>query len=220
MPVSEPRDEAPSEARRPEDVAPEEDLPPQGLNSTEADEVADAAQSDADGSEDQSVGDVSAPRPEDDPVVAAILEDLQTVTRERDEFLEAAQRLQAEFKNYRERVARQQAEAGQSAVAHFVTKLLPALDTLELALAHASHEGGSPEAASALAQVRGVLHGILTKEGLEVIEPVGKRFDPTEADAVAHETGEGEPTVTEVFRLGYRWRGQVIRPAMVKVSGA
>lgn len=156
---------------------------------------------------------------ESDPVLAAIMEDLAAVTRERDEFLETAQRLQAEFKNYRERVARQQAEAGQAAVASFVTKLLPALDTLNLALAHARAEG-SEETTSALAQVHGVFHEVLTKEGLEVVEPIGKRFDPTEADAVAHEEGEGEPTVTEVFRAGYRWRGQVIRPAMVRVSGS
>jgi molecular chaperone GrpE len=154
----------------------------------------------------------------DDPVLAQLVADLETVTRERDEFLEAAQRLQAEFKNYRERVARQQQEAGQKAVAAFVTKLLPALDALELALAHAASEGG--EQAGALAQVHAVFQDILTKEGLEPIEPIGKRFDPTEAEAVAHEAGEGEPTVSEVLRLGYRWRGQVIRPAMVKVTGS
>jgi molecular chaperone GrpE len=161
-----------------------------------------------------------APSEETDPVLAQIMADLEAVTRERDEFLETAQRLQAEFDNYRRRVARQQAEAGQAAVASFVAKLLPALDTLNLALAHASAQGGSAETASALAQVHAVFHDVLTKEGLEVIEPVGKRFDPTEAEAVAHEAGEGEPTVSEVLRLGYRWRGQVIRPAMVKVTGS
>ena len=59
----------------------------------------------------------------------------------------------------------------------------------------------------------------LTKEGLERIDPAGEQFDPNEADAVAHEDGDGGPVVAEVLRPGYRWKGRVLRPAMVKVRG-
>lgn len=63
------------------------------------------------------------------------------------------------------------------------------------------------------------LYGALGKEGLERIDPKGAAFDPTEAEAVMHEPGEGgEQVVAEVLRPGYRWRGQVLRPAMVKVT--
>ncbi len=59
----------------------------------------------------------------------------------------------------------------------------------------------------------------LGKEGLERIDPAGAAFDPNEADAVAHEDGDGGPVVAEVLRPGYRWKGRVLRPAMVKVKG-
>ena len=64
----------------------------------------------------------------------------------------------------------------------------------------------------------------LEKEGLERIDPMGRPFDPNEADAVAHEEGadaEGgsEPVVSAVLRPGYRWKGRLLRPAMVKVRG-
>jgi len=54
--------------------------------------------------------------------------------------------------------------------------------------------------------------------------PEGQAFDPEVHDAVAHEPVEGEgapavPEVSEVLRAGYRWKGRVVRPAMVKVRG-
>ena len=55
--------------------------------------------------------------------------------------------------------------------------------------------------------------------GLERLGEAGEPFDPTVHDAVAHTEGEGGPLVDEVLRAGYRWRDQVLRPAMVKVKG-
>ncbi|HKH24468.1 MAG TPA: nucleotide exchange factor GrpE, partial [Acidimicrobiales bacterium] len=64
------------------------------------------------------------------------------------------------------------------------------------------------------------LYRALEKEGLERIDPKGEAFDPAEAEAVIHEPGDGgEQVVSEVLRTGYRWRGRVLRPAMVKVTG-
>jgi molecular chaperone GrpE len=60
---------------------------------------------------------------------------------------------------------------------------------------------------------------VLEKEGLERIDPEGEPFDPKESDAVAHEEGDGGPVVTQVLRPGYRWKGRVLRPAMVRVRG-
>ncbi|MEX6430058.1 MAG: nucleotide exchange factor GrpE [Ferrimicrobium sp.] len=152
-----------------------------------------------------------------EPEIADPLAELQ---RERDSYLESLQRLQADFENYKKRVARQQSELGAAGTRSLVVKLLPALDTLTLALAHATSESGSDEVASVLSQISAAFVEVLAKEGLEVIEPMGKRFDPEEAEAVAHDDGDGEPMVTEVFRVGYRWQGQTLRPAMVKVTGS
>jgi molecular chaperone GrpE len=136
--------------------------------------------------------------------------------RERDEYLDSLLRLQAEFDNYRKRVQRQQRDILENAAASLVKKLLPVLDTADLALAH----GGGED----VKQVAGALFEILSKEGLERIDPEGLPFDPAHHDAVAHEPAEGlgapeMPEVSEVLRAGYLWKGQVLRPAMVKVRG-
>lgn len=137
--------------------------------------------------------------------------DADPIAAERDAYKETLQRLQADFENYRKRVQKQQAEAMERANESLVQKLLPVLDTLDLAKAH--------DPSGSLEQVSGSLLDVLTKEGLERVEAVDQMFDPTLHEAVAHEPGEGEPKVGEELRAGYRWKGRVIRPAMVKVVG-
>ena len=156
------------------------------------------------------VGEAGVPA-EEDPLTA--------LTRERDEYLDMVRRVQADFENYKKRILRQQTEHLERAAESLVTKLLPALDTLDLARSH--HDPDS-EAGAALAQVATAWNEALEKEGLQKIDPLGQAFDPNEADAVMHEPtedGGAEHEVVEVFRPGYRWRGRVLRPAMVKVKG-
>ena len=134
------------------------------------------------------------------------------LARERDEYLEALQRLQAEFDNYRKRVDRHQREVTENAAAGLVKQLLPLLDTADLALAH----GGGED----MKQLAGALFDVLAKEGLERIVPEGQAFDPELHDGVAHEAAEGEdvpphPEVTQVFRAGYRWE----RPGAAPCDG-
>jgi molecular chaperone GrpE len=133
------------------------------------------------------------------------------VAKERDAYRETAQRLQADFENYRKRVIKQQADAAERASESLVVKLLTVLDTIELAQAHESNES--------VDQVANALLDVLNKEGLEKVRPVDEVFDPSVHEAVVHEPGEGEPTVTEVMRSGYVFKGRVVRPAMVKVVG-
>jgi molecular chaperone GrpE len=138
------------------------------------------------------------------------------LARQRDEYLDALQRLQADFDNYRKRVERQQRDVVENAATALVKKLLPVLDTADLALAH----GGGED----VKQVAGALFDILSKEGLERVVPEGQPFDPELHEAVAHEPVEGagapiKPEVSEVLRAGYLWKGRVLRPAMVKVRG-
>jgi molecular chaperone GrpE len=154
------------------------------------------------GLEDQPPPDVSDPA-----AVAASL-----VAQERDDYRDALVRLQADFENYKKRVAKQQEDLRQRAAETLVEKLLPVLDTADLALSH----GGGED----VKQIWAALYGALEKEGLERIDDPGSPFDPTLHDAVAHEPGdEGPQEVVEVLRAGYRWRGRVLRPAMVKVRG-
>ncbi|HEX3332830.1 MAG TPA: nucleotide exchange factor GrpE [Acidimicrobiales bacterium] len=159
--------------------------------------------------------DGTAPAEEADP--------REVLARERDEYLLALQRTQADFENFRKRIARQQAEQSARAAADLVTKLLPVLDTLDLAEAHLNESLDLTDDGKALRAARSMLLDILNREGVERLDQRGVPFDPTVHDAVAHTAGEagddGQTLVDEVLRSGYRWKGQVLRPAMVRVRG-
>lgn len=149
-----------------------------------------------------------------------VLDPLTAMTIERDEYLDTLRRVQAEFENYKKRMVRQQTEQLERAAEGLVNKLLPALDTLALALSHVDTDAS--EEGKALAQIGNALWDVLSKEGLEKVEPLDQDFDPNEAEAVMHEPaeeGQDGSKVVEVFRPGYRWRGRVLRAAMVKVRG-
>jgi len=140
---------------------------------------------------------------------AQLLDDMDRLQSERNDYLDQLLRTRADFDNYRKRIVKQQSEHELRAAEALVEKLLEPMDTLDLAVTHGQ----------GFEQARDMLVNVLTKEGLERIDPAGKPFDPNEADAVAHEDGDGGPVVAEVLRPGYRWKGRVIRPAMVKVRG-
>ena len=151
--------------------------------------------------------------------VTDVVDDRSDIERQRDDYLDALQRLQAEFENYRKRVARTSDDAVSRATGDLVVKLLPVLDAFDLAQAHFA--SALSDEALALSQARGLLLDTLAKDGLERIADVGVPFDPQVHDAVAHVEGDdgGEQVVDEVLRAGYRWKGGVLRPAMVKVKG-
>jgi molecular chaperone GrpE len=136
---------------------------------------------------------------------------IEDAVKERDEFKDIALRVQADFENYRKRAATQMSDELDRALGKLVEQLLPVLDACEAAVAHGV-EG--------VEQVWSSLIGALQKQGLEALDLAGKPFDPALADAVMHEEGDGsEPVVLEVLRTGYRWKGRVLRAAMVKVKG-
>lgn len=150
--------------------------------------------------------------PIEQPVEEAIEPDpLIVALAERDEFKAIAQRIQADFENYRKRVQAQQVADADRQTARIVDDLLPVLDACEAAFAHGV-EGIEP--------IWSALIGALQKHGLEALNLSDQPFDPEVAEAVLHEPGDTEhPVVSEVLRTGYRWKGKVLRAAMVKVKG-
>lgn len=140
----------------------------------------------------------------------AVEHDVEALLAERDSFKDIALRLQADFENYRKRAATQQADEIDRATGKMAEAMLPVLDACEAAFAH-NVEG--------VESIWSALIGALQKQGLEALDLNGQPFDPAVAEAVMHEPGDGEPVVAEVLRTGYRWKGRVLRPAMVKVRG-
>jgi molecular chaperone GrpE len=146
-------------------------------------------------------------------VEAAVESDLDSLQRERDDYLDTLRRLQADFDNYRKRTLKQQTDILERAAQGIVEKLLPVLDAGDLAVSHGGED---------VVPVVSLLMETLQKEGLEKVDPSeGTPFDPTVHEAVAHEPAseDGGPQVLTLLRCGYRWKGNLLRPAMVTVRG-
>jgi molecular chaperone GrpE len=151
---------------------------------------------------------------------AAVPEDLDALTtraRERDEYLALAQRTQADFENYRKRMARENAAAVDRGMAKLAKELLPALDHLELALKAAE---GHEDVVKGFAMVAGELQAALARVGIQAFSPKGEAFDPNEHEAMASQPSEEAEsgTVIDVYQSGYRINGAVLRPARVVVA--
>jgi molecular chaperone GrpE len=134
-----------------------------------------------------------------------------------EDYLALAQRIQADFENYRKRAAREAAAAGERAKSGLVRELLPIVDNLERALASA--EEGEQHLAEGVRLVHSELIAVLERNGIEQFDPAGDKFDPAEHEALSVRN-EGEAgVVLEVVERGYRANGTVLRPARVVVSG-
>lgn len=137
--------------------------------------------------------------------------DIDALVAERDQYKDIALRLQADFENYRKRVATQNDIEVDRATGRIAEALLPVLDACEAAFTHGV-DGVEP--------IWSALIGALQRQGLEALDLQDKPFDPAHAEAVLHEPGDGgDPVVVETLRTGYLWKGKVLRAAMVKVKG-
>lgn len=129
-------------------------------------------------------------------------------------------RLAAEFDNYRKRATKEKAELSDRAQAGLVGKLLDALDDLHRAVT-------SDPATTPAEALRGAIEAVdmkvwkeLQSAGLERIDPVGQRFDPSVHEAVSIQPApspEQEQAVSATFQAGYRFRSVLVRPARVQV---
>jgi molecular chaperone GrpE len=141
----------------------------------------------------------------------------------KDEYLELAKRAQADFENYRKRMAAEVQAAAVRGKAQLAAEVVPVLDDLERALQAA---GLDPEGDSEDGLAHGVilvfrgLREALERNGIEAVDPKGEKFDPNvhEALSTVPAEGTGSGVVVEVMQKGYRFDGHLIRPARVVVS--
>ena len=154
------------------------------------------------------------------PVEDEVVESqLDAALREAAEFRDLAQRLQAEFENYRKRSLRDQQTAGERAAEPLVRELLEVLDEFELAMMAAERQPDFELFHRGVELVFAKLANTLRSFGVEKIEAEGSNFDPELHEALMQTgEGDGEPIVAEVMRNGYTLKGRVIRPAGVKVT--
>ena len=157
---------------------------------------------------------------EDGAAVQTEIDDLQkqleAAKKQSDEYLNMAQRVQADFENFRRRNNAVRADAYEDGARAFIKTILPVMDNLERALAAESADAALHEGVS---MVHRQLSEALEKRGVTVIDCAGEKFDPRLEDAVMQaDASEGEPgTVCLVLQKGYKLGARVIRHAMVKV---
>ena len=123
------------------------------------------------------------------------------------------QRVHAEYANYRKRVERDRESTKDLAVGAALGELLPVLDDVGRARDHGDLEGAFKSVAESL-------ESTVARVGLEKYGVAGDPFDPTIHEAISHELSAevSGPTCTTVFQPGYRYKGRVLRPAIVAVS--
>jgi molecular chaperone GrpE len=149
---------------------------------------------------------------------AAPLSDLERVSAERDQYLDALQRLKAEFDNFRKRNDRERQSIATGATREVVRGLLPVMDNLERAVAALGDQG--EQIVAGLEMVRGQLAGLLAGHGVEEIPASGEQFDPTVHEAIASTPSPDHPegTVIQVIEKGYRQDDHVLRPTRVVIA--
>jgi molecular chaperone GrpE len=144
--------------------------------------------------------------------------ELQKLRAERDNLFDRLARLQAEFDNYRKRAARENADFRDFAVSDAARMLLPVIDNFSLALKNAA---AKPEdLRKGVELIHKQLQDVLQKLNVERIPAQGQPFDPNvhEAIEVVESNDVPDHHVLEELQPGYRIKGRLLRPAMVRVA--
>lgn len=174
------------------------------------------------GAQTPGAADPAEPAGEQDPQVEREYDDAKDAAAEEaaapePNYLEMAQRLQAELENTRKRAARDIQQSSARAKANLVRELLPVVDNLERALSTANPE--EDHLAEGVRLVHTELVAILERNGIKAFDPAGEQFDPNVHEAISMREGEnGSGIVLDVVEKGYRLGDNVIRPARVVVS--
>ncbi len=147
-----------------------------------------------------------------------LTEALQAAQTKQEEYLTMAQRVQADFENFRRRNQNVRKEAYDDGARNFATTMLPVLDNMERAI-EAAKETADPSLKEGVEMVYRQFCEVFEKHGITCINRLGEPFDPNLENAVMQGAAEdGEPgTVCEVLQKGYQMGASVLRHAMVKV---
>ena len=167
---------------------------------------------------DDGAADVQEPETAQETAPAVSAEELAAAVAKQEEYLNMAQRVQADFENFRRRNQNVRKEAFDEGARAFATTLLPVIDNMERAIA-AAQNSADESLRSGVEMVYRQLCEAFEKRGITTIDRKGEKFDPNLENAVMQGAPEdGEPgTVCEVFQKGYQMEGMVLRHAMVKV---
>lgn len=149
-----------------------------------------------------------------------LIRELGDARLEADELLGNLQRVTAEFDNYRKRTERDRIENVQRASQRVIESLLPALDSIDAAIAIEASTDTEVKMLEGMRSTHSQLLEALKRDGFAAIDAVGTPFDPALHEAISVIPGEGQEVVDQEVRKGYVMGGRVIRPSLVVVGHA
>lgn len=145
------------------------------------------------------------------------LKDNRAIDKEKiEELTDTLQRLQAEFENYRKRFDKEKAEFVKYAKAELIQRLLPTLDTFEIALKSTKD---NERFVKGMEMTYAEFVSTLQAEGLKPIVAIGKKFDPYLHEVMLKEKSDKDDgVVLEELQKGYMLNDKVLRHSKVKIS--
>lgn len=189
----------------------------EGLNEAPLDATSESAEPDEASAKSTTDGETEAP---------SIEEHFHALLKEKDELLaqkhDQLLRAQADYENYKKRVAREKDDLYKFGNERLMRELLPILDNFERSLAHAKEAGSLEGIVEGVDLIRKDMLNTLNKFGLREVAAQGEKFDPSMHEATAQVPSSDYPegTVMEEFQKGYFIHDRLLRPAMVVVAGA
>lgn len=148
------------------------------------------------------------------------LDDLEKCQKERDEYLNLARQIKADFENYKKDEDKKFAMMAEYANYSFASELVPVLDDIDLASKNAPEDIKQSDWFKGAEAVFNKLIKVLEKEGLKKMEVVGDDFDPAvhESAGFSEIDNQEENKAAEQIKRGYKFKDKLLRPALVKIS--
>ncbi|NPV86183.1 MAG: nucleotide exchange factor GrpE [Anaerolineae bacterium] len=170
---------------------------------------------------------IASERKEEQPMIALTIseyekmqQDVEQMRKEAQEHLESWQRERADFKNYKNRIEREQETLRQTLSGGIIKKYLVILDDMERALKNRPTQGEGSSWADGIELIFRKLQNILESEGVTRIPAEEELFDPNRHEAISHEESKDHKSgeIIEVIQQGYLIGDRVLRPALVRVA--
>ena len=152
--------------------------------------------------------------------IKLLREEIENSKKTEAEYVDRIKRIQADYENYRKRTLKEHLDLIKRANKDLIDNLLPVLDSFENALALSEQsEEIEDDFHKGVRMIYNKLMDVLEKEGLKIIDPAGKEFDPQICEAAVSEVSDKfkDQQIISVLRKGYMLNDYVIRPAVVKV---
>ena len=152
--------------------------------------------------------------------VEALSQEVESLKQQAAENYDKVLRAQAEMDNLRKRTSREIENAHKYGLDRFIKDLLPVIDSMELGISASDNAGDISSLKEGMDLTLKMFIDVLSKSGIEVIEPQGEKFNPELHEAVSVQAVDHEEsgTVIAVMQKGYTLNGRLVRPAMVVVA--